>query len=325
MSKSSAPIGVDGDLPNYTPISRSTVFGGALIGIGWLAGSIGIAIGLRAMGILGGAVNAPMWVLWCGSAVFVSAGIAIGIQGVADLNQRRRGKADAMLHAGEIWRADYMWAGADNKPGMRSREVGSGLTSVLGMLVVICFTLISTWVSLTASEPGIGVFLWIMSGFMYLFFVLFAWVFVRRVLTAIRFGTPRLVFDTMPIRPGEMLLGTVVCPRGFETLKRISITLRHVVEVYEQSPRTRGDSKTKIRCSGAAVDEWVIEDVAMQIGGVGTAGEIPIAFLIPEDAEDTQALARPARFWDLEIRGEAKGVDFVHRFAVPVYSSDKPV
>ena len=320
MSKSTAPVGVEGDLPNYTPMSRSVAYGWGLICFGLVFASIGVLIGMRVMGLLGGKVHAPMWVLSCAGVVFLTVGSTMCFQGMADLIHRMRGRRDAILHAGADWRADYIWAGSDSKPGMRSREHGSWIGFAMGMLVVTCFTMVSTWISMTTKDPGVTIFLWMMSGFMYLIFLVFAWVFIQRVLTAIRFGSPRLVYESIPVRPGEMVVGTVLCPRGFRALKRIRITLRFVVERYEQTPRTSGESKIKLLCSGTASDEWVIDDVAHQIGGIGISGEIPIAFLIPDDAEDTQALSRPARFWDLEIRGEAKGVDFVHRFAVPVYS-----
>ena len=118
-----------------------------------------------------------------------------------------------------------------------------------------------------------------------------------------------------------MLTGRVVCARGFGALDRVTIVLRWVEERYDKVPRSGGKDKTVIRCRGPASDVWLIEDVAAALGADerSGSGEIPIAFLVPEDAEETRASERPARFWDLEVRGEARGVDFVHRFVVPVY------
>lgn len=318
MSRASDEVGSEGMLPNYTPISMigmpwhaSMVFGTAMFAAGsW--------VGMIAAGYVGGTKNAPDWVLWAAAVVFLAGGALIIGYGVADLMKRTRGKRDALLHPDEGWRADYVWMDADSLPGMKSRDSGRWGMHAMGLLMVGCFTAISTWVSMTVPRTGIHFFLWTMTGVMYLVqLVVVIWI-VKMVLRAIRYGTPRVVFESMPVRSGGMVTGTVMCPRGFRMLDRISITLRYVVESFEHV--SNQNSKKQIVCRGKVHDSWVIDDVSAQLGGFGTEGQIPIAFLIPEDAEDTNASDRPARFWDLEVRGEAKGVDFVHRFAVPVYS-----
>lgn len=320
MSQSTAPVGVEGELPNYTTLSRTTIGGWSAILFGALTIGMSVYIGLAVLGVVGGTKHAPDWVLWAAALVFGIGGLMLAVYGVVDLIISRRSARDAMLHPEDAWRADYVWSSAMGKPGMKSRESGWWVMSMLGMLIVVCFTMVSTWVSMTGPGGLVGVFLWFMSGVMYLCFLLFGWVFVKQVLAAFRYGMPRVVYETMPIRAGEMLNGRVLCPRGFGALDRVTITLRHVVERYERVPSSSGKQKSKVRCRGIATDQWVIEDVKTQLGDGSGQGELPVVFLIPEDAQDTRASARPARYWDLEVRGEAKGVDFVHRFAVPVYS-----
>lgn len=320
MSRASDVVGSEGSLPNYAPMSKSSVSGGSAFFFGLMTLLAGSWIGLAAAGYASGTKHAPDWVLWAGSTVFLAAGIIMCLQGITDLNQRRRGRRDAMLHPDEIWRADYVWSDADSLHGMKSRDSGGWGVHVMGLTIVVCFTMVSTWVSATASGSDPWIFLWLMTGVMYLVQVIVLVWFAKLVLRAIRYGSPRMVYESVPVRPGGMVMGTVVCPRGFRLLDRVSITLRYVVESYQASPSSGRKEKSRVSCRGKVYDSWVIDDVPAQLGGVGTEGRIPIAFLIPEDAEDTRASDRPARFWDLEVRGEAKGVDFVHRFAVPVYS-----
>ncbi len=318
MSRASDEVGSEGVLPNYTPISMIGMPWHASIVFGAVMFAAGCWVGLIASGYVGGTKNAPDWVLWAAAVVFLAGGALMIGYGVMELIQRNRGKRDALLHSGEDWRADYVWANSDSLPGMKSRDSGRWGMHVMGLLMVGCFTGISTWVSMTAPASGVRYFLWTMTGVMYLVqLVVVIWI-AKMVLRGIRYGSPRMVYESMPVRPGEMVTGTVMCPRGFRMLDRISITLRYVVESFERvSDR---ESKSRIVCRGKVHDSWVIDDVRAQLGGIGTEGQIPIAFLIPEDGEDTNVSDRPARFWDLEVRGEARGVDFVHRFAVPVYS-----
>ncbi|MFK7759916.1 MAG: hypothetical protein AB8C13_08215 [Phycisphaerales bacterium] len=328
QSRASDVVGSEGDLPNYTTMSRITLSGWAAIGWGLVTAVIGSIICLAAAGLIGGTKHAPDWVIWAGGIVFVVGGVTMCSHGIFGLVIASSSRRDVMLHPDEEWRGDYVWSVAAGNPGMKSRESGWWMMTGLGMLIVVCFTMVSTWVSVTGPGGMTGAFLWFMSGFMYFCFVICTLVFLSQLISALRYGTPRMVYETMPVGRGEILKGRVRCPRGFGSLDRITICLRHVEEYYEQRPRSGKKSATKVSCRGKVVDKWVIDDVQRQLSDPMSAGadagfgsgEIPIAFLLPENAADTQASERPASFWDLEVRGEAKGVDFVHRFAVPVYS-----
>jgi hypothetical protein len=320
MSRASDVVGSEGMLPNYTSISKSTMSSSSAIVFGLITLLVGGWIGMGAAGIASGTKHAPDWVLWAGSVVFLSAGLMMFVQGLVDLNQQRRRRRDAIMHPDELWRADYAWMDAGSGSGMKSRDSGGWGVHAMGLTIVVCFTMVSTWVSVSASGNDPVIFLWFMTGVMYLVLVIVLIWLGTLALRVIRYGSPRMVYETLPVRPGALVNGTVLCPRGFQSLERISITLRYVIESYQDSPSRGRRGKSRVSCRGKVHDSWVIDDVSAQLGGFGTEGQIPIAFLIPEDAEDTKASDRPAQFWDLEVRGEAKGVDFVHRFAVPVYS-----
>lgn len=321
LRQNRSEVGVEETLADYPALSRTTIGGWVAVGCG--LGTLGVSgvIVLAVMGVISGTKSAPDWVLWCGAAVLAIGGVVLCMHGVSDLVRARRARLDAGAHPDEPWRLDYAWVGAGSARGMRSRESGWWVLWGLALLIVACLALVSVWFSGTGPGGVGGVFLWCMSGIVLFALVVYACVFVRRAAAALRYGPPRVVYETMPARPGEMLTGRVVCPRGFGALERVTLTLRWVEERYEKVPVSGGKDKTKITCRGTASDVWVIDDVAAALGADerSAQGELPIAFLIPQDAGSTRASERPARYWDLEVRGEARGVDFLHRFVVPVY------
>ena len=188
----------------------------------------------------------------------------------------------------------------------------------VALVIVVGLEAMGVWVALTARGVG-AVFMWFMVGIGALCVLIYALVFVKKVIGAVRYGAPRVVYETIPVRPGEMLAGRVLCPRGFGALEKVTITLRFVEEKYEDVPRVGKKPKSVVRVYGTTSDVWVIEDVRGALGAGGGAGVLPVSFVVPGDARETCARERPARFWDLEVRGEARGVDFLHRFLVPVY------
>ncbi|HEX9793842.1 MAG TPA: hypothetical protein VGC54_07635 [Planctomycetota bacterium] len=47
---------------------------------------------------------------------------------------------------------------------------------------------------------------------------------------------------------------------------------------------------------------------------------LPVAFEVPAMAAATALSARSARYWELELRGFARGADLVARFPLPLYA-----
>lgn len=313
-----APIGETVELRNYPTLSKTTVSGWGAIGFGLMALSCAVFVGLAVTGMIGGTAFAPDWVLWVCAGVFGLAGLLLCVYGVVDLVVGYRSKLEARAHPGEVWRADSVWGDAGSARGMKSRESGWWVVWGVALVIVVGLESVGVWVALTARGVG-AVFMWFMVGIGALCVLIYALVFVKKVIGAVRYGAPRVVYETIPVRPGEMLAGRVLCPRGFGALEKVTITLRFVEEKYEDVPRVGKKPKSVVRVYGTTSDVWVIEDVRGALGAGGGAGVLPVSFVVPGDALETCARERPARFWDLEVRGKARGVDFLHRFLVPVY------
>ena len=200
--------------------------------------------------------------------------------------------------------------------GMRSRDSRRWWVHALGLMVLLAMASVSNWIALDEWGNGIGGwFLLMMTVIVDLVVVLVIGLAIRRVLMRWRYGSPRIVFDRVPVRPGQTLKARVVT-RGLGKADRLRVTLRYVVEVLEERKTSKGRAKRMIVCKEREAYEQVVADVAAHLGGDGT---LPVEFAIPEPAPACELHRRPAQFWDLEVRGEMRGVDFVHRFAVPVY------
>lgn len=308
-------------LPNYPAISNTTVFGWTAVGIGLLPLVVGVMCVLRWQGVVGGKVGAPLWVIGVGGVVFVLAGLMLIAYGLEDLRRDARRRRALLTHPSEPWRADYDWSRAMTLRGMRSRDARRWWVHMLGLGILLAMASISNWIAY--DEWGNGISGWvvlIMAFFMNLFAVLVIALAIRRLLMRLRYGSPRILFDRVPVRPGELLRARVIT-RGLSKADRLRVTLRYVVEVYGEHKSSRGKGKQVIECQAHDTYEWVSEDIGEHLGGDGT---LPIEFAIPESAAACQLHQRPARFWDLEVHAQMRGVDFVHRFVVPVYSLDLP-
>jgi hypothetical protein len=130
---------------------------------------------------------------------------------------------------------------------------------------------------------------------------------------ALRFGSSRARLDHFPFFLGEELNCTLdlnADVRGFDELE---ITLRCVEERYETSG-TGKDRSTKVVCYQVFGETRTIDPQSRD--------PFAVRFGLPVDGETTRLGERPATFWELEVKGERSGVDFLSAFKMPVYARD---
>ena len=308
------------ELPNYPSISHTTVGGWAVLVIGALGIGVCTMCVLIWQGVIVTKANAPLWVIGVAGGVFGLCGLAMVIYGIGDLRRQSRKKLAAQTHPSEPWRGDYDWTPAGSLRGMSSRDSRLWWKHLIGPVVVIMMATISNWI--TIDEWGQGFHSWFlafMSVVMNLVVLIVLGLFIRRVVMWLRYGSPRIVFDRVPIRPGDTFNARLMT-RGLGHAQRIEMSLREVNEEYIKR-RTQHSQRPKeiVKCAELRVFSVVVDDVRSQLAGDGT---LAVGFEVPSDAASNALSDRPARFWDLEVRGVMRGVDFVHRFAVPVYAQD---
>lgn len=306
------------ELLNYPSISYTTMRGWSVVGFGIAMLGVCVFCVLIWQGIVTGQSNAPLWVIGMVGVTFGFAGLLLIIYGLGDLRSDARKRLAGQTHPSEPWRGDYDWSNAMALHGMRSRDSRRWWLHVLGLAILLAMASISNWIAIDEWGSGVdGWFLLVMAVFMDLFVVLVIGLAIRRLLMRTRYGSPLIVFDCVPVRPGEMLRARVHS-RGLNQVDRIVVTLREVAEIYEKRRSSRNRKpKQVVVCKELEAYESVIDDVRSQLSGDGT---LPVEFMIPESARSCTLHDRPARFWDLEVHGQMRGVDFVHRFTVPVYA-----
>jgi hypothetical protein len=129
---------------------------------------------------------------------------------------------------------------------------------------------------------------------------------VRLTLRFRRYGTSWLELGTLPAAVGHALEGTVHAPPALRPADGFVVTLSCIRRVTTGSGRSRSTSETVL---------W------QEVRRVpGAAGEVPVAFAIPADAQPCQTPTPDDRtLWRLAVTAEVPGVDYSAVFEVPVF------
>jgi hypothetical protein len=127
----------------------------------------------------------------------------------------------------------------------------------------------------------------------------------------IKYGRPRLRAHRFPLHPG-MSAELVLERRGpLGAIEAFNVTLRCVQERYEQ--RGSGKNRSQVVVCYAI---WAEQRAVPCANG----GPLELRFDIPPDLPGCALSERPARYWELELSGEAPGIDYGGTFLVPIYT-----
>ena len=291
-------------------VSRTTIHGWPAVLFGMvflLAGTAIILVSADVIQADPSSFHAPRWVVGCAGGIFAISGLWVSLHGADGVWAARRRRRMARLRPEEPWLADHAWSSR----GVRSRNTGSFLSHAFGLGFIAFFLVPFHWWALS---PAGGWFVKIIVGFFDLIMLLVVGQIVRRAIAQLRFGRPELRFGAFPFHPGELLDAELVCPRGIGRFDRLELTLRYIVERYVETG-TGDDRRTDVVCESFHTDTVKIEEP----GSHGAADRMPVTFLLPDDAEPCVLAERPARFWELQVTATTSGIDFDHRFLVPVY------
>lgn len=307
-----AQPGIGNRLSGYTALSRTTIHGypAALFGLAFaIPGGIIVLVGLGMIPVDESTIHAPRWIVTLAGGLFLITGLWLILHGVLGILRLARLDSNRLTRPAEPWLWDYPWA-AGRIP---SREVMSLAHHVFGLLVMGGLVAMLNWWAFAIDGPLMVKIIAVMMdsiGLLVLFQV------ARRVLARLKHGTPYLAFEPLPIRPGESFEAKLACSRSLERANQIKCVLRFVQEQYETTGR--GENRRQdVVCYEQYRDEITIDDISPH--RPPAAGSFTIRFNIPSDARGNDLRSRPAAFWDLEIEADCPGVDFLHRFLVPVY------
>lgn len=245
-------------------------------------------------------VNAPLWVVGCIGLAFAIAGLWLLTLGLGGMRHHARRKRIVELYPERPWLSDYAWddSGIESRPF--ARAVGSLYFAALWCIFMTPFY----WWAFLSGEGN-----WFVKGIVGLF--CFFTIFVLKqafsgVVHAFKYGRTRLRFHTFPFHPGGKL------DVDFEgnRFEELTATLRFVEErIYEDV-----DQKKDLVARTLHSDEQTLTPGPFQ-------PVVRLVFDLPDDEELVNEISGdPVRFWELEIRAPAPGVDFHVVLPVPVYS-----
>jgi hypothetical protein len=240
------------------------------------------------------------WILAGVGVVVACAGLLLETRGLRAIRRALRRKRILGAHPNEPWLADD-W----NPRGLRERPLGPALTTLalLGLLAAVLapFNWMA-WRQPALVKAVVGLFdFGLLAG-------LGAWVY--KVVQSVKYGTVGARFERFPFFLGETLDLGLNCRGGFERLETLAVTLRHIHVVSERVQRSQRAVHYQHWAETQRFDGTIL----------GRGGELRISFPLPSGDYGTRLDEEQPRYWELELTGQAPGVDLAARLPVPVYA-----
>lgn len=247
------------------------------------------------------------WVATGVAIVFGTLGVELSASGVRGATRSWRARLGRRLHPDQPWCWDHSWKrhGVDDDSPLRATRVIFVALYVVGVLlslnaVVFCvngMTWLGWMVVVALNLAGLGM---VVRAIIYLI----RW---------IRLGRGRLTFATFPFYLGERLAASLIVPGSDSSTVSFRATLRCIEERW--ATRSEGSSSRYAVVSYEIYSAQQTPDAAV---GQGSRGW-PFAFALPRHLPPTRLSERPARYWQLDIDGQAAGTAHRATFLVPVY------
>ena len=240
----------------------------------------------------------------CVLAVVVAAGIVGMLGGTPDRIARRVRQftlgAPGPAASREPWLWDHDWTA-------RGEEVRIGRTRVASHAAVLAIGLTLTTVIVVAGgfrrAPEAAAFLTLLTGVPT---TISAW----RLLASVGRGLVRVGFTRVPYAPGEVAQITVGCGPTGPGLRKLSYSLRHIVERPDRWA-SEGTACVATRCIFPRTDGVPRE--------IDAGADVLLVFDLPGDLPGTMLRANQPSYWMLFVRGTLESEPFLARFLVPIY------
>ncbi|MEK7467200.1 MAG: hypothetical protein AAB074_07300 [Planctomycetota bacterium] len=305
MSDAPVPPSHEVRLKDRTPKGQARAHSGFLIvfSLPFIAAGVMLTgAGLR-LWPLKGESNSPAWVIASGGSMFAIAGLLVLWRGIWQIWDMARRKEILLTRPGEPWLADHPWSARSATDGNAGQAAGSFFAAAFLFVFLIPFN----WWAFLSSEGNffvvgvVGIFDLVMIGVFGqgLYYLARLW----------KFGASTLVFRRFPFFLGDTLEADFRTSADVRSLKNLVFTLRCLREQVDAEATGSG-------LNLAVFEIWkevrVVEPPSR---------EIPVSFRLPAESHfATERQTVTPRYWELEVAGEAPGVDFGARFLVPVYA-----
>lgn len=285
------------------PAWANLVFGGlvAVVGVGFML------IGTRSVFINASRTHTPNWMLTAAGVSFALFGLmACGMASGQFMANRRRLQA-ARQHPEEPALQDYAWhpGGFELSPWtgvVKVVALAAGTTVFLSMFNWWAFAMSRDWMlrAIVMVLDGVGLVLW--------------WQAAMKLGRALKFGQSRVGYTRFPYRLGEPVILRWRPGSGIARVRKGSFSLRCVEEWLEWS----GSGKQRTR---KLVQEelWNGTWVLAQPRTLQVTDSVELQYELPADARPTCLCGERPVFWELEVKLDLSGLDFIGTYLVPIY------
>lgn len=250
----------------------------------------------------------PYYLLAIIPAFFVLGGAIFFIHGLKGIRKEKKKKELQRHFPDEPWKWDYSW----DHTGTKDVSSMTMYKAFRVATVFFLFLLPFNWLAFLSSEINTGRLFWkIMVGLFDLATLIILVYGIYLLIRRIRYGVGRLRFNTFPFFLGKEMIVIFHGVQGLDDIRSISATLRFIEERYGQ----RGNKPaTDIYCYQLYADM-----LTFQKPETFNKKFLTINFALPEGDLETRLGKRPPKYWELEIKADAPGVDYKAAFLLPVY------
>lgn len=243
----------------------------------------------------------PKPFLYVMASIFGGAGLIVWMRGLRGIFENWRVERTMRANPDEPWWGDHSWKAT----GAREHPFWGALGGLMFCAFVAAFLApFHWWMSWERWIPG-----FIIIGVFDLIFLGLAGAWLYGVLRAMKYGAAWIRYERFPFFLGETLDVRLGCRGSLARLDKITVTVRYV--------RTRKNQESSGQL--LAYQHWA-ETLTIDPRGLQDARELPIALRLPTGDYGTWISEDPPRYWEVETKGEAPGIDFASRFLLPVYS-----
>ena len=297
-------------LLNHPTQSATTIDGwkSALFGLPFLLA--GAAIEGAALGLVHRQKNAPDWLIGLIGAFFFSVGAFLIVHGLRGAARKAEYEHESATRPGEPWLADHHW----QREGSGFSAFHSMLHRLMAALVWNAFLIPFFWVGL--NQRGLARLFLVVASFFALIGLVFWARWIQMLADLFRYGNSFLCYDEFPYFLGQTLRVRLRAPAHASSMNQLALTLRCVQEKYVTTV-SGTNRQTQVVCYELYRDTRTLAHE--QLAGAYAGCDIPVEFRPPEDQPATALIQTPPTYWEIEARGEARGVDYQAYFLVPVY------
>ncbi len=298
-------------LSGHEPMSRTTLHGWPAVLLGGPFLGFGLFFFFIGMGWLDhpkSSIHAPLWVVASVGGIFAGLGEWLVVHGLMSKRRMWNMKQGQQHMPDRPWMWDFPW----QAQGISDDIDKKSLQSLVALIVFAIFLAPFNWIAFFA-EQGDVFWKGVVGVLDVVVFFGVGWYCLKQWGQYWTFGNSYARFQTFPFYLGTRM--DLILEPLPPDITQLQLDLRYIEEVYERRGSGR-NRKTVVVCYQLYKDSKTVRGEY-----INATGELSVSWNLPDEPTFTSTPSeRPAKFWELEIRGERLGLDYRTHFLLPVYA-----